>query len=55
MLGPWLVAFRIPGSYDTKIAKNLQHLDIMDILDIQNMTKSLFAQCSIDVKSAVTF
>ncbi len=51
---------RIPDSYDAKNSKNLQLLEILACISpakpsFQNPTKSLFAQCSIDVKSVVTF
>ncbi len=46
-------ALRIPDSYDAKICKSA--CNSANNPSFQNLTKSLFAQCSIDVKSAVTF
>ena len=46
----------IPDSYDTKIAKIcIRACNSANKQSFQNPTKSLFAQCCIDVKSAVTF
>ena len=53
------MALRILASYEAKIAKNLQLLDIQTCNSankpfFKNLTNSLFAQRSVDVKSAVT-
>ena len=55
----WHCYLRLAHRNDAKIAKSLQPQDVLacnsaNKPSYQNPTKSLFAQCSVDVKSAVT-
>ncbi len=54
------MTLRLPHRNDAKNSRNLQPLDILacnsgNRQSLQNLAKSVFGQCSIDVKSAVRF